>query len=96
MQIHIIAIGERMPDWVKTGFQEYAKRLPRECRLVLHEILPASAAGADVGALSNRRTAGLLPFSGARIVALDRSESSWTPAAAELRNGSPVAITSRF
>jgi len=30
-----------MPAWVNDGYQEYAKRLPRECQLVLHEISPA-------------------------------------------------------
>lgn len=29
-----------MPEWVKTGYQEYAKRLPPECRLNLIEIAP--------------------------------------------------------
>lgn len=29
-----------MPGWVKTGYQEYAKRLPPECRLNLIEIAP--------------------------------------------------------
>lgn len=41
MQIQLIAVGERMPGWVQSGFQEYAKRLPKECRLVLREIAPA-------------------------------------------------------
>ncbi len=30
-----------MPTWVEQGYEEYAKRLPRECQLVLHEIMPA-------------------------------------------------------
>lgn len=29
-----------MPAWVQTGYEEYAKRLPRECELVLKEIAP--------------------------------------------------------
>ena len=40
MQIHLVAVGNRMPDWVTAGYQEYAKRLPRECELVLREIAP--------------------------------------------------------
>lgn len=40
MQIHLIAVGERMPGWVQTGFEEYARRLPHGCRLVLREIAP--------------------------------------------------------
>ena len=40
MQIHLLAIGNRMPEWVTQGYQDYAKRLPRECELVLREIPP--------------------------------------------------------
>lgn len=40
MQIHLLAVGNRMPAWVQTGYEEYAKRLPRECELVLKEIAP--------------------------------------------------------
>ncbi|MDM7322593.1 MAG: 23S rRNA (pseudouridine(1915)-N(3))-methyltransferase RlmH, partial [Gammaproteobacteria bacterium] len=38
MRIHLIAIGEKMPAWVQAGFDEYARRLPRECPLVLREL----------------------------------------------------------
>ncbi|MCB1726969.1 MAG: 23S rRNA (pseudouridine(1915)-N(3))-methyltransferase RlmH, partial [Gammaproteobacteria bacterium] len=31
MQIHLIAVGDKMPRWVQDGFSEYAKRLPAEC-----------------------------------------------------------------
>ncbi len=76
MQIHIIAIGDRMPAWVEEGYHEYAKRLPRECRLVLHEI-PAGrrAKGADLRRLieqEGKRQLGVIP-TGARVIALDRS-----------------------
>ena len=40
MQIHLIAVGNRMPAWVAAGYREYAKRLPRECELILQEIAP--------------------------------------------------------
>jgi 23S rRNA (pseudouridine1915-N3)-methyltransferase len=30
-----------MPGWVTEGYEEYAKRLPKECELVLKEIAPA-------------------------------------------------------
>ena len=40
MQIHLLAIGNRMPEWVTKGYQDYAKRLPRECELILREIPP--------------------------------------------------------
>lgn len=40
MQIRLLAVGQRMPGWVTDGYQDYAKRLPRECELVLREIAP--------------------------------------------------------
>lgn len=75
MQIHLIAVGERMPEWVAAGYAEYAKRLPRECRLVLHEI-PAGRRGknADLARLTEQEGARQLATvpGGARVVALDR------------------------
>jgi len=41
MKLNLLAVGNKMPTWVTDGYQEYAKRLPRECKLVLHEISPA-------------------------------------------------------
>jgi 23S rRNA (pseudouridine1915-N3)-methyltransferase len=40
MQINLISVGNKMPGWVKQGYDEYAKRMPRECELVLREITP--------------------------------------------------------
>ena len=40
MKIHLIAVGNRMPNWVNEGYQEYAKRLSQECILQLTEITP--------------------------------------------------------
>ena len=40
MKIRLIAVGTRMPDWVRAGFDEYVKRLPPHCALQLHEIEP--------------------------------------------------------
>lgn len=75
MQIHIIAVGERMPEWVTAAYNEYARRLPHECRLVLHEI-PAGkrAKGADLARLTRDEGARQLAAvpAGCRIVALDR------------------------
>ncbi len=38
MRISLISVGSRMPAWVEQGFQEYAKRLPRENALDLIEV----------------------------------------------------------
>lgn len=42
MRIQVIAVGTRLPQWQQQGFQEYARRLPRECAVQLTEI-PAAA-----------------------------------------------------
>ncbi|AOS97135.1 Ribosomal RNA large subunit methyltransferase H [Microbulbifer aggregans] len=38
MKIRILAAGGRMPAWVQEGYNEYAKRLPREISLEMVEI----------------------------------------------------------
>jgi 23S rRNA (pseudouridine1915-N3)-methyltransferase len=38
MIIKLIAIGNKMPAWVNSGFAEYAKRLPTDYQLQLVEI----------------------------------------------------------
>jgi 23S rRNA (pseudouridine1915-N3)-methyltransferase len=38
MRIDLICIGQKMPTWVATGFEEYTKRLPANCRLNLVSI----------------------------------------------------------
>lgn len=40
MKLIVIAVGLRMPDWVQTAWQDYAKRLPADCALELKEIKP--------------------------------------------------------
>lgn len=40
MRIRLIAVGTRMPGWVKQGFEAYAKRMPKGCQLELVEIPP--------------------------------------------------------
>jgi 23S rRNA (pseudouridine1915-N3)-methyltransferase len=42
MQINLISVGNKMPGWVKQGYDEYVKRMPRECELVLREITPGT------------------------------------------------------
>jgi 23S rRNA (pseudouridine1915-N3)-methyltransferase len=38
MKLLIIAVGHKMPDWITAGFNEYAKRMPREAQISLLEI----------------------------------------------------------
>lgn len=41
MKINLVAVGTKMPAWVTQGFDEYSRRLPRECQLQLVEIAAA-------------------------------------------------------
>jgi 23S rRNA (pseudouridine1915-N3)-methyltransferase len=81
MQINLITIGNRMPGWVQQGYEEYAKRLPRECALILKEIVsdkrgkPNDIARVTKG--EGERMLGAIP-PGAHIVTLDIGGKSWS------------------
>lgn len=74
MQLIIAAVGHRMPAWIDAGFQEYAKRMPAECRIVLREIKPVERSGSrtaeTVMAMERERIEAVIP-KGSRVVALD-------------------------
>lgn len=38
MRFSVVAIGQRMPDWVARGWNEYARRFPRGLELELKEL----------------------------------------------------------
>ncbi len=40
MKLLVVAVGHRMPPWIVAGFEEYARRMPREASLRLVEIKP--------------------------------------------------------
>lgn len=81
MHFRVAAIGQRMPAWVNSGWQEYARRFPRSCRLDLLE-LPAEKRGRnpDLERLKQREGERLLAAvpSGAVSVALDMGGQAWT------------------
>ena len=39
MRIKLIAVGRGMPSWITQGFDDYARRLPADCRLELVEVV---------------------------------------------------------
>lgn len=52
MRIRLIAVGNKMPGWVNDGYEEYAGRMPHECRLELVELkLPERSKSSDIGKL---------------------------------------------
>ena len=101
MKIHLLAVGARMPDWVKAGYAEYADRLPRECALSLYEI-PAGKRGrnADVARVvreEGERLRAAIP-SGSRTITLDERGQEWSTVelaerlAGWLRGGRDVSL----
>ena len=62
MNLHIIALGKGMPDWVTQGFETYQKRMPTDCALHLKELKAIDRAG-------NANTQGILSKEAAMLVA---------------------------
>ncbi len=58
MNIYLITIGQKMPDWVEKGFYEYAKRLPHSCALKLIELpMPQRSKNSSVQQLKEKEAA---------------------------------------
>jgi 23S rRNA (pseudouridine1915-N3)-methyltransferase len=74
VKLLVVAVGTRLPDWLNTGFAEYAKRMPHELSLELIEIRPAPrTTGKPVAAMmaaEAKRIEAALP-SRCRRIALD-------------------------
>jgi 23S rRNA (pseudouridine1915-N3)-methyltransferase len=83
VQLIITAVGHKMPAWIESGFAEYAKRMPAECRIHLKEIKPVERSGSKTAetamALERSKIEAALP-KGARIVALDERGTDLTTA----------------
>ncbi|MCP4041483.1 MAG: 23S rRNA (pseudouridine(1915)-N(3))-methyltransferase RlmH [Gammaproteobacteria bacterium] len=66
MRIKLVAVGKGMPGWVKSGFDEYARRLPPQCRLELSEVRAERRT-------KNSNTAKVLRVEGERLIAASGS-----------------------
>lgn len=83
MQIQVINVAQKMPDWVEAGCADYARRLPRELGLALVTV-PLISTGSKQSAASrrDRQAAQILAKlkPGSLNVALDDAGKSWTSA----------------
>ncbi len=50
MRLYLLAVGVKMPAWIEHAFNDYAKRLPRDCSLELIEIKPEKRVGGKTAA----------------------------------------------
>ena len=74
MKLILIAVGSKMPSWVQSGYEEYARRFPRDLALELIEI-PAGKRGknADIKRILEQEGEKMLAAvpRGSRIVTLE-------------------------
>jgi 23S rRNA (pseudouridine1915-N3)-methyltransferase len=83
VKLRIIAVGTRLPSWADEAVAEYAKRLPRHCRLEVVALPAAKRPSADPVA---REAQALLQAAGNdELIALDRRGQSWTSEALAAR-----------
>ena len=84
MKLSVVAVGHRLPDWLTSGFSEYAKRMPRDMPLSLIELKPearrdepGSSAATRVLEKEAQRIEAALP-KGTYTVVLDESGKTVT------------------
>ena len=86
MKLFVLAVGNRLPDWMNAGFTEYAKRMPRELPLELVEIKPEPrTTGKPVEAMmaaEAKRIEAALPVRCRRIILDERGDAPDTKALA--------------
>jgi len=81
MQLLVAAVGQRMPNWVTEGWNEYARRMPPGLVLTLREInLEKRGKNADIRRLAAAESRALIDAmpARARVVALDVRGQTWS------------------
>ena len=81
MQAHVLTVAERAPDWVRLGFDEYARRLAHKLPVQLTELalgprgktIDIKRSIADEG----QRMHAAIPRQ-SRVIALDGRGESWS------------------
>lgn len=86
MRLVIVAVGQRVPDWAQTAWDDYIKRFPHELKIELKAVKTEPRGSKTVEQLYNaerKRIEEAIP-KGARVVALDeRGTNLRTTALAE-------------
>ncbi|KAF0284468.1 23S rRNA (pseudouridine(1915)-N(3))-methyltransferase RlmH [Spiribacter roseus] len=86
MRLNMVAVGRRPPDWIRTGVDEFAQRMPRQLPLAVKAVNPGDARrSGDIDRARAQEADALLAAAGsARLIALDERGRSWrTPDLAE-------------
>lgn len=80
MKLLIVAVGQRVPDWAQTAWDDYAKRFPSELRVELKAVKTEPRGSRTVEQLmaaERKRIEEAIPR-GTRIVALDERGTALT------------------
>jgi 23S rRNA (pseudouridine1915-N3)-methyltransferase len=83
MRLLVVAVGQRVPDWARAAWEDYAKRFPPEMRLELKAVKTEPRASKTLPALlaaERERIEAAIP-KGARMVALDERGTALTTVA---------------
>ncbi len=83
MRLLIVAVGQRVPDWAQTAWEDYAKRFPRELQVELKAVKTEPRASKTLDTLyaaERARIEAAIP-KGTRIVALDERGTALTTVA---------------
>ena len=83
MRLLIVAVGQRVPDWAQTAWDDYAKRFPAELKVELKAIKTeprGSKTYEQLVAAERKRIEEAIP-KGTRVVALDERGTALTTVA---------------
>ena len=87
MRLLIVAVGQRVPDWAQTAYDDYAKRFPHELKVELKAVKTEPRGSKTLETLyaaERERIEAAIP-KGARIVCLDERGTSLTTLALAAR-----------
>lgn len=80
MRLFIVAVGQRVPDWAQTAWDDYAKRFPHELRIELKAVKTEPRGSKTLETLyaaERTRIEAAIP-KGTRIIALDERGTNLT------------------
>ncbi|WP_298929741.1 23S rRNA (pseudouridine(1915)-N(3))-methyltransferase RlmH [uncultured Ramlibacter sp.] len=80
MKLYVVAVGQRVPDWAQTAWDDYAKRFPPEIKVELKAVKTEPRGSKTLETLyaaERERIEAAIP-KGCRIVALDERGTTLT------------------
>lgn len=80
MNIYLIAIGKNTLSWIEDGYNDYIKRLPKDFKIILHEIAAVkrtkSVSLNQIQQTEGQKMLAAIP-AGSFVIALDERGQQW-------------------